>query len=471
MAGQSCEAGECVGTGDGPDECGGSAREVAISDVTAYQSLELGLVRDGTTVAADERNAYLVAARETLFRVALQTTAEFGPRVLSARVTLENDSGTTTHFEKKLITSSSNPADLDTTFQVVVPGSAMAAGSRYAVEIVECEPASGSLRSPRYPATDTADLGVRATGALKVHFIPIQANSRLPDTSAATLDVYRSYLESMYPAGEIVFSVGDAISTSTPIDWVGVLEQTQAKRRADAPASDVYYYGLLQPAASFEEFCAGACTSGIGFVADAGAAGQRASVGVSFGDTLSAEVLAHELGHNHGREHAPCALGGSISGVDPGYPYADGLTGVWGYDGAADLLLDPERHTDIMGYCRNKWISDYTYRALASRIAQVNAATELRVDPSRLAPWQVLWLDAGRPRWGTPIVEPTAPYGEAEPAEVLDRSGQPIARVEVYRTRVADRDAAMLLVPVPSAAWHAIRVAGAPPHPFGQVNP
>lgn len=472
VLGQTCESGECVGApGDAADQCGGSAREVTITDVSAYQSVELGLVRAGAAVDAEQRNADLVALRTTLFRVAVQTTAEFTPRVLSARVTLETASGTTTHFDKKLINGDSSQTDLDTTFQVLVPGSDMAPGSGYVVELVECEPTSGSVRSPRYPATGSAELGVRATGPLKVHFLPIQANSRLPDTSSATLEVYRQYLGSMYPASEVEFSVGDAISTSYPIDWIGVLDQVQAQRRADRPAADVYYYGLLQPAATFQEFCAGSCTSGIGFVADANAASQRAAVGVSFGNTLSAEVLAHELGHNHGREHAPCALGGSINGVDGSYPYADGLTGVWGYDQVTELLLDPEGHTDIMGYCRNKWISDYTYRALATRITQVNAATEMRIDGSRLAAWRVLWLEHGQPRWGTPMLDPIAPYGRPEAAEVLDRDGQAIAQVEVHRTRVADQDAAMLLVPPPSASWYAIRVTGAPAHPFVTVSP
>ena len=68
-------------------------------------------------------------------------------------------------------------------------------------------------------------------------------------------------------------------------------------------------------------------------------------------------VAAHELGHNFGRSHAPC---GGVASPDPNYPYAGGVTGQWGYDLVAGTLKPPT-NTDLMGYCGNTWISDYTY--------------------------------------------------------------------------------------------------------------
>jgi hypothetical protein len=152
--------------------------------------------------------------------------------------------------------------------------------------------------------------------------------------------------------------------------------------------------------------------------------------------------------------------GGSISGVDANFPNSNGATGVYGWDMRTQKLLAPDR-TDIMGYCNNKWISDYTYDGLLNRVAQVNGATNVIVAEGSLRPWRVLLLDSRGTRWGIPIDEPSLPTGEAEPAEVIDASGLVIDTVDVYRTQVSDIEAFSVQVPAPEVGWAAIRVDGA----------
>ena len=72
-------------------------------------------------------------------------------------------------------------------------------------------------------------------------------------------------------------------------------------------------------------------------------------------------VAAHEWGHNWGRQHAPCGAPGN---PDPNYPYAGGVIGVYGFDVAARPVKPPTTFTDLMGYCNNEWISDYTYKGV-----------------------------------------------------------------------------------------------------------
>jgi hypothetical protein len=244
-----------------------------------------------------------------------------------------------------------------------------------------------------------------------------------------------------------------------------MLDQIRAKRQSDAPPNDVYYYGLVRPTDTFEQYCNGSCTAGIGYVTGASTGSYRAAVGIGFGDQRSASTMAHELGHNHGRNHAPCAPG-SISGVDGNYPHGGGLIGVWGYDPRRRVLLDPSRTTDIMGYCSSKWVSDYTYRALTDRVATLNGALDAFVAPERVGVWRVLLLDATGPRWGVPFTRADVAEGGAELVEILDASGQAIASVTAYRTEVADTVAATLLVPEPLPGWHAVRAAGWPPLRF-----
>jgi hypothetical protein len=309
-------------------------------------------------------------------------------------------------------------------------------------------------------------LDARKTGILKVTVIPVLSNSRMPDTSDTALAVYRAYLEAMYPIEKAELTVGKQISTSYPIDWQSLLDQIRSQRQTDRPNADVYYYGFLKPADTFKAYCQGGCTAGIGYVASATQAGTRAAVGLAYSDETSASAMAHEVGHNHGRNHAPCAPGGNISGVDSRYPYSGAKIGVWGFDPRKKTFLSPDTTTDIMGYCDPKWISDYTYKGLVDRVATINGNMLEFADLSLADSYRVLLLGPGGPRWGRPFSEPAEPFGEAETADILDIDGQPIQTVTVYRTGIGDSEGATMLVPPPRAGWHAVRIANEVALPF-----
>jgi hypothetical protein len=206
----------------------------------------------------------------------------------------------------------------------------------------------------------------------------------------------------------------------------------------------------------------------VGFVADPGSADFRAAVGVAFGEEsqIAGETLPHEVGHNHGREHAPC---GDAADVDPVYPYQGGLIGVWGYDRRDGSLLPPDL-ADIMGYCNPQWISDYTYQALLERVAELNAPVQQRIaSASVLAPqpsFRVLHVDDQHgPRWSRPF-QGRLPSVVPESAAILDQQGQLLTTINVYRVPMHGVNAAMVLVPEPQPGWYAVQVQGSVPHPF-----
>src|SRR4029077_8756916 len=72
-------------------------------------------------------------------------------------------------------------------------------------------------------------------------------------------------------------------------------------------------------------------------------------------------VMAHETGHNMGRQHAPC---GGPAGPDPSFPYAGGLIGMWGLDVSTLTLKDPATFADLMSYCNPTWVSDYNWTGM-----------------------------------------------------------------------------------------------------------
>jgi hypothetical protein len=464
-AGEVCMAGACMGP-SGADGCSGTAHELTLREISVYQTVKIPVMQKGTAIATAQRVASIIQGRQTLFRVFVDLGGAFTARQFSARLTLKNGSTSDHYFAKQAIMKASTDADTANTFQIYVPPEKIQDGTSYSVELVECAQGSGSIMTPRFPASGEVALDTRKTGNLKVTLIPVLTNSRMPDTSPATLATYAAYLEAMYPIEKAEVTVGDQITTSYPVNWTNLVEQIRTKRASDKPPADQYYFGVVQPTATLKEYCRSGCTAGIGYVAAATQAATRAAVGLAFADELSAAVLAHEVGHNHGRNHAPCAPGNNISGVDSRYPYTGAKLGTWGYDPRKKVFFNPDNTLDIMGYCDPKWISDYTYKGLIDRVTQVNGVALELAPPELIASYRVLIVEKDGARWSQPFLEPAEPFGDAESAEVLDIDGQLIERVTVYRTRIGDSDASTVLVPEPKQGWNAIKLTDALALPF-----
>jgi hypothetical protein len=249
----------------------------------------------------------------------------------------------------------------------------------------------------RYPMDLTpASLKAQSVGSqMKIVLVPMKYNpdgsGRMPDTSQAQLDVYKNFFYSMYPAPSVQITVRNAININTTITaggsgWNTALNSLIQTRQADQPSSDSYYYGVFAPAASYQQFCGGGCIAGLSMLAQQPQDSYaRAGIGLGFGGGqqgwASASVAAHEIGHQHGRNHAPC---GGASGVDPNYPYPQAATNNIAY-ALTDIGIAPAGSVlmpsggnytlrDIMGYCEPKWISDYTYKAFFNRMKAVNGA-------------------------------------------------------------------------------------------------
>src|SRR5262249_7563854 len=140
------------------------------------------------------------------------------------------------------------------------------------------------------------------------------------------------------------------------------------------------------------------CSNAVGSKVSAGWAG-----GYSGDDPrIGAGTMCHELGHAHGRLHAPC----NVSDPDPSFPYPNANIGVMGYDQRTNEFYQPNRK-DMMSYCPEPrwaaWISDYTYQAILERVAQVNAQMNLAFfgasDEVEVS-WRLLVSDSAGVHWG-----------------------------------------------------------------------
>ena len=212
--------------------------------------------------------------------------------------------------------------------------------------------------SPRVPAAGDARSARAEPGRLKSASCRSSRTRGSPTPPLETRG-YRNLLLAMDPVINVELSVASSINTGYPLNWTTMLDQVRNKRASDAPPADVYYYGLVKPTDTIQQYCGGGCTAGVGYVANATSASVRVAVGIGFADATSASTMAHELGHNHGRGHAPC---GNVAGADAAYPYAGGFL-ARGLRPALALVLRSQQDHRHHGYCNNKWISDYPYRA------------------------------------------------------------------------------------------------------------
>ena len=85
----------------------------------------------------------------------------------------------------------------------------------------------------------------------------------------------------------------------------------------------------------------------------------------------------HEIGHTRGRSHAEfCGAGGGAAYPYPGGRISPVLTGngaIYGFDITTRAIYPPS-WTDVMTYCANEWVSDFTYEGIRSYLVGTGGA-------------------------------------------------------------------------------------------------
>ena len=235
---------------------------------------------------------------------------------------------------------------------------------------------------------------VRRASEFAVRLVPVQVGNSgtTGDVSSATFSQFLDPTLRMFPLPGINADLHAVFTSSRgPLDpndangaWHTALSELDALRVVEG--STRTYYGVVRIGYS----------SGIGGL---GYVGRPTAIGY---DALpdAGRVAAHEFGHTWNRRHAPC---GNPGGPDPNYPYVGGAIGVSGFNLDLEALVEPSR-PDIMGYCGNPWISDYTYLAvMAFRESFQPPAAAMRAMPHRAQASLLLW---GRIENGRPVLEP-----------------------------------------------------------------
>lgn len=243
-----------------------------------------------------------------------------------------------------------------------------------------------------FPASGTPlSMDVRTTSIFSVTFVPVRqsANGRQGDVTTANKDGFLAATMSIHPLAGYDADVHSVWNTSRPaVDadnansaWSNILSDLDALRVAEGSSRN--YFGVIDPS-----YTSG--VAGIGYI------GGKTALGWDKGNNDL--IAAHEWGHNWGRSHAPC---GNPAAPDAQYPYAGGAIGVYGFDVATQSLKPPASH-DLMGYCNNEWISDYTYKGVLNyRSAHPDVVGSFA---QAMQPCLLVW---GRIVDGQPMLEPS----------------------------------------------------------------
>ncbi len=93
----------------------------------------------------------------------------------------------------------------------------------------------------------------------------------------------------------------------------------------------------------------------------------------SYGDWYG----GHEIAHTLGRYHAEfCGAGGGTAFPYPNgqiSPVLSGNTAIYGFD-IGNRTVYPPSWRDVMTYCNNQWVSDFTYEGIRQRFAALGGA-------------------------------------------------------------------------------------------------
>lgn len=345
------------------------AQNIAVGEVAVFQTVKVTVAQEGSAI--EERNAPIIAGKEALIRAYVAPGEGWTAKSITGELRLYADGQSFPVMrEKKMIRRASTDQIADSTFNFRVAAENMVAGVTFAVSLIDetAENTKAGDLGSQYPSSgEPTDLFVEEIGNLKLVLVPIKYSTYSPDTSEKQIDLYRSTMKTMYPTADVEIELHEPITYSDAFDLGNMLEEVLSLRQRERAAKDVYYYGITNPTRSFREYCSNGCVAGLTFQnasANRSSAQLRASIGLGFSGRDAAMTMAHEIGHAHGRAHSPC---GGAARPDPSYPYPRASIGVWGFDAVQTLneaLISPDEFTDIMGYCPNQWISDYTYKKL-----------------------------------------------------------------------------------------------------------
>jgi hypothetical protein len=272
------------------------------------------------------------------------------------------------------VRTSPDRGQLNDSFWFELPSSWTAAGNLTLTARLDPNNAKNDLAQGNNVKTVTVNF--KTTPPLRLRIVDVQYTSGGHTYLAANshLDALESWLRRAYPISNLQVTRQTFTYPSSGLPNVDTLHGYLALAKLlrilfSGEDGRVVYYGMVDDGGGFMR----GKTAGIPSTISAGPTGTG-TWGWDFDGSYGDWYGGHEIGHSRGRYHAEfCGAGGGVP-----YPYTNGrispaLTGntaLYGFDITTHTIYPPS-WTDVMTYCSNEWISDFTYEGIRSYLVGV----------------------------------------------------------------------------------------------------
>ncbi len=374
---------------------------ISLTAIEVNQGVGIPVASAGTFIAPEDFVAPVIGDRPALVRAMYTLDPEFEAREIEAHLEVVTGGNQEIYVDTRNVTGPPDETQLDGTFNWEVDAETFAAGSEIRVALYEPEGVSesvGAVLEPALPDQGTADIGVWGDHmVIDIMLVPFSCDGfGSVEINDADLEEFEAYLFNTFPVQAINIEVHELEYSSTCSEVDAAEFDLPALRQAEDAPPYVYYGGLLPG-------------DGGGYSVAIEPSDQMTFRRTFANHTwrwygLTFDLFAHELGHNHGRNHTfedpsyPLDNSG-YCGVRETYGYGvvPGTMPQCGYSNDKDIGIDwispneqllpptntdpcdglPEANrgswSDMMSYAYPYWVSAYTYKAYAERVRLISS--------------------------------------------------------------------------------------------------
>lgn len=277
------------------------------------------------------------------------------------------------------VRTSPDRGQINDSFWFELPSGWMTAGDLTLTARLDPNNAKNDLNQANNTLTTTVNF--KATPPLRLNIEDVQYTSGGSTYLAANfhMDDLESWLRRAYPISTLqvtrhtfVYPTGGLPDVDTLHGWLALSKLLNIIFSGEDPR--IVYYGMVDDGGGFMRGKA----LGIPSTIAAGPTGTG-NWGWDFDGSYGDWYGGHEIGHTRGRYHAEfCGATGGVPYPYPGGRISPSLTGntaIYGFDISTHTIYPPSWE-DVMTYCSNEWVSDFTYEGIRSYLVGTGFAPQ-----------------------------------------------------------------------------------------------